>query len=256
MLPRSFGPVQDAPCRPAFFENLGQSNVTLTAAGVAFGHKDSPEPGVEPTIISGGMNAQNLGHSNVTLTAASGAFGHKDSPEPGAVPLPAFLKNLGHSNVTLTAAGGAAGPRPPSTPPSVNVRIAALRLRAAAAGPRPPSTPPSMNVRIAGLRRLAAAKAAAKAATVGPPVRIAALKATTVPPVRIAALKRVLFPRLPSTASKSAPFLRSMALDLQWSSIHFGSGGTGDPQGVRMEVSTTAAAGGSSPSRGIGGPGA
>merc|ERR1712178_157928 len=30
---------------PAFFENLGHSNVILTAGGGAFGHKDGPKPG-------------------------------------------------------------------------------------------------------------------------------------------------------------------------------------------------------------------
>jgi hypothetical protein len=161
MLPQSSGPViRDAPGRPAFSENLG--------------HSSRPWGPVIQNAPCRPAFSENLGHSNVTLTAAGGAFGHKDSPEPGAVPLPAFLKNLGHSNVTLTAAGGAACPRPPSKPPSINVRIAALRL---------------LNLR-----------AAAQAATnVGPPVRIAP--------------KRVLFPRLPSTASKSGPFLRAMAMD-------------------------------------------
>ena len=30
---------------PAFFENLGHSNVILTAGGGSFGHKDGPKPG-------------------------------------------------------------------------------------------------------------------------------------------------------------------------------------------------------------------
>eukprot|EP00420_Gonyaulax_spinifera_P031885 CAMPEP_0197869442 /NCGR_PEP_ID=MMETSP1439-20131203/300_1 /TAXON_ID=66791 /ORGANISM="Gonyaulax spinifera, Strain CCMP409" /LENGTH=78 /DNA_ID=CAMNT_0043488261 /DNA_START=1 /DNA_END=233 /DNA_ORIENTATION=- len=30
---------------PAFFENLGHSNVILTAGGGAFGHKDGPKQG-------------------------------------------------------------------------------------------------------------------------------------------------------------------------------------------------------------------
>ena len=31
---------------PAFFENLGHSNVILTAGGGAFGHNDGPKPGL------------------------------------------------------------------------------------------------------------------------------------------------------------------------------------------------------------------
>ena len=33
---------------PAFFENLGHSNVIVTAGGVAFGHKDGPKQGANP----------------------------------------------------------------------------------------------------------------------------------------------------------------------------------------------------------------
>ena len=112
---------------PAFLENLGRSNVTLTAAGGAFGHEDSPVPAF----------LENLGRSNVTLTAASGAFGHEDSPVP-AFPV---LENLGRSNVTLTAAGGALVRRMPKQPesrPSINLRIAALKSALAARPKVPP----------------------------------------------------------------------------------------------------------------------
>mgnify|MGYP000240830681 CR=1 FL=1 len=33
---------------PAFFENLGHSNVIVTAGGGAFGHKDGPKQGANP----------------------------------------------------------------------------------------------------------------------------------------------------------------------------------------------------------------
>ena len=35
----------NALCLPAFFENLGHSNVILTACGGSFGHKDGPKIG-------------------------------------------------------------------------------------------------------------------------------------------------------------------------------------------------------------------